>query len=171
MHPCLLLKQHDTSQASSPDRIDSLPINPCSSLTHISHSALPFLLTMRKSFVPLPEDEICSVLLSHSAERVGVEEEEADGCMEKTKRREKICFSVLIIWGMCGGGGVVGFVLFCFPKQTFLNCAMLKHGVAFPGYLSAPQGCMFPSESHVIVTKKSNYRFYNFYIHTGTENH
>lgn len=40
---------------------------------------------MRKGFVPLPEGEICSLLLSHSAEGAGVEEEEANGCMEKTK--------------------------------------------------------------------------------------
>lgn len=44
---------------------------------------------MQKGFVPLPEDEICSLLLSHSAERAGIEEEEANGCMEKTKDGKK----------------------------------------------------------------------------------
>lgn len=38
---------------------------------------------MQKGFVPLPEDETCSLLLNHSTERAGIEEEEANGCMEK----------------------------------------------------------------------------------------
>lgn len=60
------------------------------------------------------------VLSAHSAERAGVEEEETNGCMEKTKNLDKFCFSILIIWGMCGDGGVVG--LFCsvlFSKTKF----------------------------------------------------
>lgn len=91
MLPCLLLKQPDTSQAPSPDRIDSLPVSPCSSLTKpLYFSFFPSSAPhVKKGFIPLPVGEICSLLLSHSAESAGVEEEEANGCMEKTKNGKK----------------------------------------------------------------------------------
>lgn len=121
MQPCLLLKQPDTFQAPSPDWIDSLPISPCSCLTNLTFLILPFLYSSH-------EEGFCSSawrwdLLCVAQEQCWEGRGKRGGSRllyGENKKWEKVCFSVLIIWGRGGGGGGggVGFVLFCFVFQN-----------------------------------------------------
>lgn len=72
------------------------------------------------------------------------------------QRKAKDATNLLLSSGnLCG-------VWFWFQKHNLPNSTVLKHGVVSPIqcqtgitslYLSVPQGCMFPSEFHVTVTK------------------